>query len=277
MNYHRWSSLLRGYVLTLRYNQLILVVTTAGFVLGFIVGGDDIGGRVWQAIAVGATVFLAGAVAKELDPDHPQAGLPAAAIALLLAATTTIVMPVALFWMLGGLRILNRSTGLRPKSTDLLALLLITGWLCWQETPLFGILMGILLIMDSLLPDRRRILMVIGMLVLAASGLWMIARDVTVVGPAPLYVLILLLIVIGFIAVILGSYRVDAVGDETGERLTPLRVQAGQIFALIAGLLMASLLGDRGIILFIGLWAALLGALVYHLALAFNRRSVASL
>ena len=72
----------------------------------------------------------------------------------------------ALLWLLLLLRFINRATGLPPKWTDTLALLLLASWLMWLggpffpglrfASPLFGVLTGAALITDALLPNGRR-------------------------------------------------------------------------------------------------------------------------
>lgn len=232
---------------------------------------------VMNAAAIGWVVFLAGALAKELYPDTPQAALPAAAAALLLSVFVIPPFSVALLWVLGCLRFVNRTTGLRPKPTDLIALLAVTGWLVWRETPLFGILIGVMLIMDSALSDGKRIHAAIGVVVFLASGAWLFGSDWSAAAPALFFVLALLAIAASFFPVILGSYQLQAIGDATGEGLNPARFQAGQVFALSTGLLSASLYGERGIMVLIGLWAAIAGCAVAHLLFARSRLPASSL
>jgi len=58
-----------------------------------------------------------------------------------------------LLWLILILRFVNRSTGLPPKLTDALGLILLAGWLSWARMPLFGILTGVVLVLD-VLPRR---------------------------------------------------------------------------------------------------------------------------
>jgi hypothetical protein len=278
MDPHRWSSLLRGYDVSLRHNQLILILTVAGAALGFFVGGPALWPRVLQAVVAAAVVFLAGALAKEIDPDRQQASLLAAALGLALIWAAEPFSPVALFWLLGCLRLLNRSTGLPPKPTDILGLLMVAAGLSWLEGSIFGVLMGACFILDALLPDGQRANMVIGAIVLGAATLWLFLA-IQPSEPMKLWLAVSLSVVaIAFIAlIILNSYRIDAIGDATGERLTSSRVQAGQAFALSVGLSLASWRGEMGVVLLLGLWAALLGILAYHLIFSRFRRSAASL
>jgi hypothetical protein len=276
MNYHRWSSLFRGYDITLRYNQLLLALSAAGAIAGFFIGGQELWPRLIAAVVAGGIVFLAGALAKELVPDRPWSAVLAAVLTLPFVTAFTFNGAVALFWLIGGTRFLNRSTGLRPKATDLLALLAVSTWLGWQVTPLFGILISMMLILDSLLPDGQRLHAPIGLVALLTTGVWLMLSDLTAVSPDLWAVVGLLTITIGFIPVVLGAYRSTAVGDASGKRLNPLRVQAGQVFALSAGLFIASWRSESGILLLIGLWAALAASLIYYLLSTRMQRSTAT-
>lgn len=277
MNYHRWSSLLRGYDLALGYNRAILLVTAAGAALGFMLAGGDFRARAIQAIVAGVTVFGAAALAKEVSPDAARAAVPAAVAALPLVTLTPLLASLGLFWLIGNARFLNRTTGLPPKMTDTIVLLLASAALAWLVSPLCALLMAMVLILDGLLPDGRRAHVGLGLLiaVVAAIRLYFDQRPA---APPPWWLgAILLFIAVGFMPVILNSYQVSAVGDVTGRPLPPARVQAGQSFVLSAGLFLASWLGVPGVLLLGGLWAALLGVAVYHLLFVRTHRSVPSL
>lgn len=277
MDVHRWSSLFRTYDLGLRHNQLILVLSVAGCAVGIFATQAELTNQLLKGVVGGATVFLAGVLAKEIDPDRPQATLLAAALAIPFAASVPPTSLLALFWLLGTLRFLNRSTGLAPKPTDLLVLLCVAALLGWQISPLFGILMGIACMMDVFLPGGRRLHGVVGMVSIFVSTLWLFSSDWSSVGPALWLVGVLLAITLGFIPVILSTYHAQAVGDATGERLNSSRVQAGQAFGLSAGLFLASWMGSAGALLLIALWAAMLGTLAYYLLMVRLPRSVTSL
>mgnify|MGYP000712809522 CR=1 FL=1 len=275
MNYHRWSALFRSYDLTLRHNQLILLLTVAGAALAFVAGQMAVSwSSLYRAVLGGIIVFAAGALAKEVDPDRQRASLLAAVLALGAVWAADPASPLALLWLGGSLRFLNRTTGLRPLPTDTVALLGLTAWLSWRELPLFGLLFGALLMLDAVLPDGQRWHMWLGAALLIGAAVWLWLGDWTI-EPLPAWlILALLAVATGFIAVILNSYAVQAVGDATGQRLNSSRVQAGQVFALAAGLALASWRGEAGVALFVALWAALLGVLAYFLFFGRLRHSV---
>lgn len=273
MNLHRWTSLYRGYDVTLRRNQLILVVTAVGMLVGFLATAPDVTARLLAAAVAGAVVFTTGALAKELNPDGPWGAWVAAVLAVPIVSLTTLLGVVALFWLLGNMRFLNRTSGLPPKWSDALALLALSAWLGWQVTPFFGILMGITLLLDNLLPDGRRIYAIIGMITFLISTVWLGFAD-HIAAPLSFWmVAVLLVVTAGFVPVILSTYRVQAVGDVGGERLQPARVQAGQVMALGSGLFLATWLGESGIVLLLGLWMALLATLAYYLFAGRRRQS----
>ncbi len=273
MNLHRWTSLYRGYDVTLRHNQLILVATVVGMSVGFLTAGPGLTSRLVAAAVAGVVVFLAGALAKELNPDGPWGAFLAAVLAVPIMGLTTLSGAVPLFWLLVNVRFLNRTSGLPPKWADLLALLVLSAWLSWQVTPFFGILMGITLLLDNLLPDGRRIYAMIGMMSFLISAVWL-AFAGHVATPLTFWtVAVLLAITAGFIPVILSTYRLQAVDDVVGAPLHPARVQAGQVLALGSGLFLATWLGESGIVLLLGLWAALLATLTYHLFAGRRRQS----
>lgn len=275
MDYHRWSALFRGYDVGLRYNQLILALTAVGGGLGFAAALPDAAAAALQGVVGAAAVFLAGALAKELAPDHPHSAVIAAALTLPFAWHAGSLSLLVPFWLLGCLRFLNRATGLLPKWTDAAVLLAAAGWLSWQLTPLFGILMGLMLLVDALMPEGARANGLAGIAIIAACGVWLVGQAWRSTNPDLWLMALLMANTLGFMTIILRSYRVDAVGDATGRPLNPLRVQAGQSFGLSAGLLLASWQGEAGVLLLAPLWTALAGILAYGLLFARGGRSVA--
>lgn len=277
MDFHRWSSLYRSYDINLRHNQLILALSAACAAGAFWIAGESFGSRLAASLVAGAVVFLTAALSKELDPDRPRASVLAALLVVPFLPAYTLDSALALFWLIGTVRFLNRTTGLRPKFTDLVVLLLSAVWLGWQVTPIFGILMSIMLSLDSQLPDGQRIHAMYAVVIFFVTAIVFGQPDWTTAPPVLWQVAALLAIALGFTPVVLSAYGTTAVGDATGEPLNPWRVQAGQVFALGVGLVIASWFGERGILLLIGLWATLLANLVYYLFAARMRRSAVPL
>ncbi|MFO7662862.1 MAG: hypothetical protein R6X18_09740 [Chloroflexota bacterium] len=277
MDLYRWTSLFRNYDLNLRHNRLILVLSLIAAVA--VAGGKAVSGNnEWPdlfliAFTAGATVFSAGALSKEIYPDYPQMSLAAAVICLAGAWFTQPVSLVILFWLIGCLRVLNRSTGLAPKLTDVAVLGLIAAWLVWHISPLFGLLTGSILWLDALLPDGQKYNRLIGWAILLLTIVYTIGWG-ELTSPAPpngWLVAAVLIVTVAFIPVMLHSYDLQATGDATGAPLNPTRVQAEQLASLATGLVLTSWLGVDGAILLVALWAAILVVSVHQLSRLYGR------
>ncbi len=282
MGFYRLSSLLRGYDLGLGTNRLILLLTALGAVAGAASGLMAVGRRpsaiVLSAVLAAVTVFAAAALAKELDPDHPASAVLAAVLGLPAAWVALPESLPALLWLLLVLRFINRATGLAPKLTDTLALLLLGGALTWFGSPLFGVLTGAMLLLDALLPDGRRAHSLLGLLAIVGAGVYWVL-NVARYAPQPHETwlgVLLLAVAIATIGVILACYVILMPCDATGRPLDSARFQAAQVVALAVGLSFASWHGYFGAALFVALWVALLGAVVVHWFNAATRRAPAS-
>ncbi len=276
MKLARLSALARAYDPTIRYNQWILALSAAGGVLGLILAGGEVPTRLLQAFVCAATAFMAAAVAKEFDPDRPWSSPIAAALVLPLMGLLPPISPAVLLWVVLAMRFLNHSAGARPRPTDLALLLAVSAALAWWLSPLFGVLAGVLLFIEALLPGGRKLHAAVGLALATLSGVWMMSGGATAMTPSLWLVVVLMAVAIGVIPVILNSYVVMSVGDADGRPLNPVRVQAGQSFALGVGLTTASWLGNGGVALLAGLWAALLAVLVYNWVITRLPRSVLS-
>jgi hypothetical protein len=277
MDLYRWTSLGRTYDLNLRHNRLILAVSLIASVA--VAAGKAVSGYIeWLdliliAFTVGATVFAASMLSKEIYPDYPRVSLAAAVICL---AGVWFVQPISLvilFWLIGCLRVVNRSTGLAPKPTDVVILGLVAAGLVWQFSPLFGLLTGGILWLDTRLPDGQKFNRLIGLAILLLTIVYTIGwGDWT--PPAPpngWLVAAVLIVTVAFIPVMLHSYYLQATGDATGDPLNPTRVQAGQLASLATGLVLASWLGVDGAILLVALWAAILVVSVHQFSRLYGR------
>lgn len=278
---YRWTSLFRAYDLNLTANRIILLLSALGGAIGFALGLSNAPG-LWPAFiqaAVGvATPFAAAAIAKELDPDHMLSAVLAAALALPAVWVAPAESLLPLLWLLIGLRIINRSTGLAPRATDALALLLLSGWLVWIGSPLFGVLAGAILVLDALLPGGRRVHAILGAAtVVAAVAYWIANASRFGSQPHDTWLgIVLLTTTIALIGVILSCYVILMPGDATGRPLDSARFQAAQIVALAVGLSFASWHGHDGTALFVALWTALVGAVIMHWIIISKRHTPAT-
>jgi hypothetical protein len=243
-----------------------MAVTAGGIVLQLIAGAEPTQGVSW-GISAGLTVFIAWALGRELDPDHDLSAFFAAGLALIGLFLFDLPSLMALFWMILLLRVVNRTTGLPAKMLDSLLMLGLGSWLTWQGGWIYGLMTGLAFFLDSRLsPPHRRHLLLAVVALLATVILFSVAGSMPGGDrPSMLAILAVLGISVLFAPVILVSRQLNAVGDATGERLNPGRVQAAQVVALLTGLQLAWWDGDPGVVQLTPLWATLLGVAMYRL------------
>ena len=249
-----------------------LVVAVAGATVQVLAGEGWVSGGLW-GVNAGLAVFLAWAMCRELDPDHPLSAFVAASLATagLLPAVGRVSYPppqlLVILWLLVAVRVVNRTTGLPATVLDSLGLLGLGTWLSYQGNWGYGALTVIALLLDGQLPDsqrRQRVFAGIEAVVVAVIALlgdtpW--GNGGTAVWPGLLAVGISAL----FAPVLIAARSVEGVGDETGQRLSGVRVQAGQGIALLAGIQAALWSGEAGLVAMLPLWAAVVGASIYWL------------
>jgi hypothetical protein len=89
---------------------------------------------------------------------------------------------------------------------------------------------------------------------------------------SPSVVLAVLVMSALFASVIFTSREVTTVADQTNEPLNPQRVQAGQVIALLTGILVARWNGYSGVVYLMPLWAAIVGVSLYRLFVLISKR-----
>lgn len=224
----------------------ILAPIGAGLiVLGF--DSSDFG----RAVVAGVSTFAAWAIARELDPDHPQS----ATIAAVLTPFGTVLLGApalaALFVAMLTVRIVARTTGLPPRATDLAVL--TAGAVLFADTPwgwAAGILLAFAMVRDAALPGEPP----------PNAGLWggVLAIGVTArvaladrLGawevPSTSALLVFALGLAGA-AIVLQPSPVLSVGDWTKIPLDPQRVREAALFGILNGVLATVAAGEAGIV-----------------------------
>jgi len=221
-------------------------------------------GGLW-GIRAGVAVFLAWMVCREFDPDHDLSAFVAAGLVLVGMFWWDPPNLGALLWLALVMRVVNRTTGLPATVVDVLAVVGVGGWLAWQGNWGYGVVTVLALILDGLLPPRNRQALAfvsLGAAAAAIAAVWQ-GKMWGPGGPSVRDGALALVMGIASVPVIVASNRVRSVGDETEEPLTPLRVQAAQVIAVLAGVQAAVWDGIAGLASMSSLWAAVLGAAMY--------------
>lgn len=229
-------------------SNLFAVFASIGAGLLMLIFGSD-GFR--AGFSTGAATFAAWAIARELDPDHPRSAQVAALLAPIAAFTVGVPTPAPLFVVLLTSRILVRTTGLPPKTTDLAVI--TVGAIAFADTPAgwaAGILLAFAMVRDAALPGAPP----------PNAGLWgaVLAIGVTVrvaladglgAWDAPTtWSLVALVAGLAGAVVVVRRRPVLSVGDFTKTPLEPVRVREGALFAILTGVVAFVAAGDPGIV-----------------------------
>lgn len=264
-----WRPIDFNYATNVAVTLLASLAAIAGSLAQLFAGRALIPGLIWGA-KLGFTLFLTWALAREADPDQPLAAFPAAGIGLVAALIFDMPNLLAALWSILIFRLVNRCVGKRASRLDSLGVLGLGAFLTYKSSWPYGLTSALAFAMDSRLPKPQKpqlwfanaaLLFTVAAAILGPpretlAG-WSGTRLAVVFGSAFLFGL-----------VILRSRRVTSVADRTGERLHPLRVQSAQVLGVVVGLLGAWWGGWSEVIALGPLWAAMLGAGAYQIAVA---------
>jgi len=243
---------------------LTLVITAMAAAASLFMGQAPIESIISGLIA-GLAVFLAWAIARELDPDSEYAAfLPALICICLLIFFPQPGVLTALFLLLL-LRIINRTTGQPAGVLDSAALLLLAGWLVLGGFWVAGPAAIVAFILDRRLndPNHRQgwfaVIAFLGMLGILLYGNVprMIPPDSSAIS------WLFLLAPLLFLSVIQRSGRVRSPGDQTGEPLDTGRVQAARVLFLSVVMLAIATGGSGIMAILLVPWAGLVGLGMY--------------
>lgn len=217
-------------------------------------------------VAVNAAVmlFLAWAIARELDPDSPRSAFVAIAAGslILLGGSEAAGASVG---VLMALRIAGRSTGKQPSLLDLLAVPLLAAAFAWLPRGwVGGVAMAAALVWDTMLPQpgpRRSYIAAV--LTLAATIAVTVFRDTLDAGFVTGGWVGWTVLVAGFIAFPAIKHYVPRSGcDRSRQTIDADRMRAARFLTLGIGVAAFAVFGTEAIPLLAGLWAALIGIAV---------------
>jgi hypothetical protein len=275
----RWSwttsNLGRALDLTYKTNLAVVLLTIAAgaatTALGFL-RGEGIAHSLISGGRIGLYLFLCWALTREIDPDHEGAAFLSMAVGLALLTRSAEPALLTGFWLLGILRVLNRSPGRPTTHLDSFGLAMASLWLAWNDDWVVGVIGGTIYMLDGFLDSpvlRHRwlgLFLIISSLAIYLSGSGQIpARSFTTSAPW-----LVLAVSILFIPLLVGSKRIESRADASDEILNARRIQVTQICLLAAAILIFTRVHDGWAVSLVE-WAVLIGAGAWYAGNALAR------
>lgn len=218
----------------------------------------------WNALLTSGSVFLAWAIGRELDPDRQPPAFLASGI-MLMAITFTSAPPLLpALWILMLLRVVNRTTGLKATLFDMVGCAVLGIALVLLQHPVFGLLTALILFLDDRLDGTYGAGSLMAIALVVATSVMQLTLDIPESSPSALAALAAVMSAVVFIPVYRRCATMEAPGDDTGDVLLPHRVRAAQAIGLLAGILVAVVLGYAGLFSMAAFWSAVLAAGVYR-------------
>lgn len=131
----------------------------------------------WSAIGGAGAAFLAWAIGREIDPDHHISAILAAAAAAAAQPWLGAADLLGLAWFLGLARIVNGSTGLAPKASDLVLYYGATVLIGWQTGPVLPAVSGLGIVLAAGIHSRPRWQVGVGLLHVLTAALLALLID----------------------------------------------------------------------------------------------------
>jgi len=214
----------------------------------------------------GGSVFLAWALARELDPDHDLAAFVGALIAL--PAWELLGSPrfTSLVLLLLGLRVVNRTVGPPARPLDSIALLLLAGWVAWRGDWITTVVLLGAFVLDGILKPEHRIHLAAAGAALALTGVAVSRAGIPagLAGP-DLPSVVALALLLPFLRVLAPSRNLPTLTDVGALPLVAIRIRSAQALGLLAVLLAVAAYGLEGLEALSPLWAAMVGCGLFAL------------
>jgi hypothetical protein len=224
-------------------NKAVLVLLPIAAVLGAALAWAEDGTLsevLLRALNFALVLFVAWALARELDPDDQSAAFISLAAGVLVAVVIDSPGVLAAFTALGLIRIVNRSTGLAARKTDSVVLVLLSvAVIYWTRSPLFGGVAALAFLLDGSLKDPLRHQWVFALLCLGATVVYMVDHDIGLGPPAApdsLFEWLSVLFLLMFALDVVLTRKIRSRGDVNNRALDLSRVRGGMVVGLLAAL-----------------------------------------
>jgi hypothetical protein len=224
-------------------NKAVLVLLPVAAVLGAGLAWAQGGGLpelLLRALNFALVLFVAWALARELNPDDQSVAFISLAAGVLVAVTIDSPGVLAAFATLGLIRIVNRSTGLAARKSDSALLLLLSIAVIYRnDSPLFGGVAALAFVLDGSLKDPLRHQWAFALVCLGGMVVYMVDHDVglgQVSVPGSLFEWLAVLFLLVFALDTILTRTVCARGDVNNRPLDLNRVRGGMVVGLLAAL-----------------------------------------
>ena len=224
-------------------NKAVLVLLPIAAVLGAALAwarDGTLSEVLLRALNFALVLFVAWALARELDPDDQSAAFISLAAGVLVAVVIDSPGVLAAFTALGLIRIVNRSTGLAARKTESVVLVLLSiAVIYWTRSPLFGGVAALAFLLDGSLKDPLRHQWVFALLCLGATVVYMVDHDIGLGHPAApdsLFEWLSVLFLLMFALDVVLTRKIRSRGDVNNRALDLSRVRGGMVVGLLAAL-----------------------------------------
>jgi len=240
---YRYTSLARPPNPAGRAGKVVLYLLPAAALLGVVMGWlrtASLGGVAEYAAVFTLVLYGAWALARELDPDDSPVSFISMALGLLAALLVEEPGVFVVYVTIALVRLVNRSSGLEPRHSDSVLLMLASiGVIYHSASPLFGLVAGLAFALDGSLKNARPSQWVYGLVCMGATVVYMVDHDIGLAAlqaPDSLFEWIALLFILIFALDTLLMKRVRTRGDVNGLRLDIARVRSGMAVGALAAL-----------------------------------------
>ena len=253
---------------------IIAALVGGGYLIYTLYAGTDLFSAISAAFSFAVGVFLTWALGREIDPEHELAafvGLLLFIPGYLFLGAPDLIMLLAILLLV---RMLNQTTGLQPKLLDILAIIALGAVLVVRGALIFGVFCSAAFLLEAWLGEsRNRYLFLSGFMAFLTLASFLILKPLfPSKGITPAQVGFVISVALVFIPLVPHTRKIEVICDYQPERLKPVRVQAGQVFAISSAILVWIIAGYSGIIALLPLWSSFIGLSVGYLASIFTER-----
>ena len=253
---------------------IIAAIAGGGYLIYNLSAGTDLLSAFGAAFVFAVGIFLTWALGREIDPEHELAAFAGLLLFIpgyLVLGASDLIMLLTILLLV---RMLNQTTGLQPKFLDLLAIIALGSVLLVRGAWIFGFFCTAAFILEAWLGEsRNRYLVLSGLMAfLTLTSILIFKPTSPSIETTPAQLVFVISATLLFIPLVLHTRKINVICDYQPERLKPVRVQAGQVFAISSAILVWIIAGYSGIIALLPLWSSFIGLSAGYLTSIFTER-----